>query len=39
MQKLAEYLESASEFERLATEEATPEIKAQFAEQAAPIEN
>jgi hypothetical protein len=35
MQKLAEYLESASQFERLAKEEANPEIKAQFEAQAA----
>jgi hypothetical protein len=35
MQKLAEYPESARQFERLATEEAHPEIKAQFEAQAA----
>jgi hypothetical protein len=34
MQKLAEYLENANQFERLAADEANPAIKAQFQEQA-----
>ena len=33
MQKLAEYLEHARQFERLAAEEGQPEIKAQFEKQ------
>ena len=35
MQKLAEYLENAREFERLAAEEQITEIKAKFEAQAA----
>jgi len=34
MQKLAEYLESARQFERLAADETNPAIKAQFENQA-----
>jgi hypothetical protein len=35
MQRLAEYLEHARQFEHLAAEETNPEIKAQFEKQAA----
>jgi hypothetical protein len=35
MQRLAEYLENARQFERLAADERNPEIKAQFEKQAA----
>ena len=35
MQRLAEYLEHARQFEHLAAEETDPEIKAQFEKQAA----
>jgi hypothetical protein len=34
MQRLAEYLESARQFERLAADETNPAIKAQFEKQA-----
>jgi hypothetical protein len=34
MQRLAEYLENARHFERLAADEANPAIKAQFQKQA-----
>jgi hypothetical protein len=34
MQRLAEYLENARQFERLAAEETNPAIKAKFAKQA-----
>jgi hypothetical protein len=34
MQRLAEYLESAHQFERLAADETNPPIKAQFEKQA-----
>jgi hypothetical protein len=34
MQRLAEYQEHARQFQRLAAEEANPEIKAQFEKQA-----
>jgi hypothetical protein len=34
MQKLADYLENAQQFERLAADETNPEIKAQFEKQA-----
>jgi hypothetical protein len=39
MQKLAEYLENARQFERLAADEVHPEIKAQFEKQAASYRN
>ena len=35
MQRLAEYLEHARQFERLAIDEIHPELKAQFEKQAA----
>jgi hypothetical protein len=35
MQRLAEYLENARQFERLAADEENPAIKAQFEKQAA----
>jgi hypothetical protein len=35
MQRLADYLEHARQFERLAAEEADPQIKAQFEKQGA----
>jgi hypothetical protein len=34
MQRLAEYLENARQFERLAADEINPEIRAQFEKQA-----
>jgi hypothetical protein len=34
MQRLAEYLEHARQFERLAVEETNPQIRAQFEQQA-----
>jgi hypothetical protein len=34
MQRLAEYLERARQFERLAVEETNPQIRAQFEQQA-----
>jgi hypothetical protein len=39
MQRLAEYLERARQFERLAAEETNPEIKAQFEKQAESYRN
>jgi hypothetical protein len=38
MQRLADYLECARQFARLAAEETNPQIKAQFEEQAAAYE-
>jgi hypothetical protein len=39
MQRLAEYLEHARKFERLAAEEPRPQLKAQFESQAASYRN
>jgi hypothetical protein len=39
MQKLAEYLENARQFERLAAEETNPEIQIQFEKQAQAYRN
>ena len=39
MQRLAEYLEHARKFERLAAEETNPQLKAQFEQQAVSYRN